>query len=221
MQHLEEVGGSIFVEGVNEKKYKTGRWSLEENQRLFQALEMFGNRWRLIERAVDTRSRAQIRSHCQKHYQKKVKEQLRKLQGTEQIKRKVFLIIKVYHQYATKDEIYKHRLITRKSKSIPNQDHIDSVEGKVRLGGNEELELMLEERDYSFLEAKDDAEIDASSLHSPKISNLTISNYTDTVPSRSLNQFSSDIEIEEVSPVSSNRLKSSLDIKVDINPLYP
>jgi len=88
----------------------------------------------------------------------------------------------------------------------------DAVEEKIRW----EPELMLEERDYLFPEMEDCVKIDLISLYNPKITNLTINNHIDTIPSKPFN----DLELIELSPISNSRLQSNLDINVEINPLY-
>eukprot|EP01138_Halocafeteria_seosinensis_P005231 gb/GECG01005348.1/.p1 GENE.gb/GECG01005348.1/~~gb/GECG01005348.1/.p1 ORF type:complete len:377 (+),score=53.34 gb/GECG01005348.1/:1-1131(+) len=53
----------------------TGRWTQEEHEAFVEGLRLYGNRWREVKKLVPTRSIVQIRTHAQKYFIKKAKEQ--------------------------------------------------------------------------------------------------------------------------------------------------
>lgn len=75
---------------------KNGKWTPEEHKRLLEALDKYGNNWKQVATALGTRTRAQIRSHVQKHFQKVRQNALKELKRTNKIKNMVFLITKEY-----------------------------------------------------------------------------------------------------------------------------
>ena len=52
----------------SEQCVHTGNWTEEEHNRFLIAIKKYGNSWKRIEAYVATRSRIQIRSHCQKYF---------------------------------------------------------------------------------------------------------------------------------------------------------
>ena len=54
-----------------ELKKVSGTWTLDEHKRFLEALKKYGNSWKKIEAYVKTRSKVQIRSHCQKYFENK------------------------------------------------------------------------------------------------------------------------------------------------------
>ena len=73
-----------------------GKWTEEEHRRFVYALELFGNSWKAIQRVVETRSCAQIRSHAQKYLLALRNETLKKLSDKNELTGKVFIVTKAY-----------------------------------------------------------------------------------------------------------------------------
>ena len=55
--------------GCWNEKYHSGQWTVEEHKKFIEAINKYGNSWRKIEAYVGTRTRTQIKSHCQKYYE--------------------------------------------------------------------------------------------------------------------------------------------------------
>jgi SHAQKYF class myb-like DNA-binding protein len=49
-------------------KYKNGRWNVEEHKRFIEAISLYGNEWKKVQRYISTRSSTQARSHAQKFF---------------------------------------------------------------------------------------------------------------------------------------------------------
>jgi SHAQKYF class myb-like DNA-binding protein len=49
---------------------KREKWTKEEHKRFMEAIEKFGRNWKKVEEYVSSKSRKQIRSHAQKHFDK-------------------------------------------------------------------------------------------------------------------------------------------------------
>lgn len=224
MQNIRKSEISIAsgeTETMEGKNYSTGKWTEEEDQRLFQALESFGNRWQLIEKAVGTRSRIQIRSHCQKYYRRKEKEQLRKLLETDEIKGKVFIVTKVYHQCATKEEIYKNRKIIRKPKPILYQDVMGMVRDGKEVMKGEEAELVAEDAEASFPMMEDfGQDVEILSLNSPRMNDMGRRNFNEGVANVSLLQFNGDPVVKRISNTAKNEFQHKHDIRIGDSCLY-
>ena len=52
--------------GENQKA--KGRWTKEEHEKFVEALKKYGKNWKMVEKCLETRSGAQIRSHAQKFF---------------------------------------------------------------------------------------------------------------------------------------------------------
>lgn len=81
------------------RRTKSGKWTDDEHRLFLEAIELYGNVWKNVETYVGTRSCAQIRSHSQKYFQRLRTKTLEELRRTNQLKNKVFLIIKEYRNY--------------------------------------------------------------------------------------------------------------------------
>ncbi len=73
-----------------------GKWTAEEHNRFLKALHDHGNKWCLVEQDVQTRTRPQIRSHCQKYFEGIKRRALEELKATNQLHNKFFLITREY-----------------------------------------------------------------------------------------------------------------------------
>lgn len=56
---------------------KLGKWNKTEHDRFMKALQKYGKNWGLIQKAVSTRTLAQVRSHAQKMFLSMTKEELK------------------------------------------------------------------------------------------------------------------------------------------------
>jgi len=52
----------------NQLKKSVGRWSFEERKRFLEAVELFEDKWDLVEEYVGTRSENQIKNYAKKEY---------------------------------------------------------------------------------------------------------------------------------------------------------
>jgi len=66
-RHLPNKNNNI---SYNNKNYSAGRWKSDEHQRFIDAIIMYGNNWRQVQKYVGTRSSTQTRSHAQKFFEK-------------------------------------------------------------------------------------------------------------------------------------------------------
>lgn len=61
--------------------YNNGRWTEDEHRRFLQAVFLFGNEWKNVEKHISSRSSAQSRSHSQKFFLKLAKYDIPELKG--------------------------------------------------------------------------------------------------------------------------------------------
>lgn len=54
--------------GESSKKFKTGRWTEEEHKKFMEAIMIYGNDWKKVQKVLMTRSSIQARSHAQKFF---------------------------------------------------------------------------------------------------------------------------------------------------------
>eukprot|EP00830_Metopus_es_P012826 TRINITY_DN2968_c0_g1_i2.p1 TRINITY_DN2968_c0_g1~~TRINITY_DN2968_c0_g1_i2.p1 ORF type:complete len:229 (+),score=27.58 TRINITY_DN2968_c0_g1_i2:112-798(+) len=66
---------------------QNGKWTEDEHKLFLEALEKYGNCWKLVEQFIGTRSCAQIRSHAQKYFRKLRKKHSRGAQEQESAKK--------------------------------------------------------------------------------------------------------------------------------------
>jgi SHAQKYF class myb-like DNA-binding protein len=48
--------------------YNTGRWTDEEHKKFLEAILIYGNEWKKVQKCISTRSSTQARSHAQKFF---------------------------------------------------------------------------------------------------------------------------------------------------------
>lgn len=77
-----------------------GKWTDEEHRRFLHALDLYGNCWKKVEEYVETRTCAQIRSHCQKYFRRLRNKTLQELKRANQLKGKVFIVTREYFNYS-------------------------------------------------------------------------------------------------------------------------
>ena len=53
-------------QGKKEKKVLNGRWTAAEHKKFMHALEKYGRNWALVQKKINSRTLAQVRSHAQK-----------------------------------------------------------------------------------------------------------------------------------------------------------
>lgn len=71
----------VFLKGANlQSNSENGRWSREEHNRFIEAIIIYGNDWKKVQKHVATRTSTQARSHAQKF--------LMKLRHCEHLKKK-------------------------------------------------------------------------------------------------------------------------------------
>lgn len=61
--------------------YNNGRWTEDEHRRFLQAVFLFGNEWKNVEKHISSRSSAQSRSHSQKFFLKLARYNIPELKG--------------------------------------------------------------------------------------------------------------------------------------------
>jgi SHAQKYF class myb-like DNA-binding protein len=74
----------------------SGRWTEEEHQKFIEAIEKYGNAWKLICKHIGTRSPAQIRSHAQKYYQRLRQIAIEKAKSDPLKKGNIFAVTKEF-----------------------------------------------------------------------------------------------------------------------------
>lgn len=87
---------------VSNQAFSAGAWSEEEQKRFEEGLLVHGNQWQRIADYVKTRSKAQVRSHTQKHFERKKKEALKKVE--EMDIKPIFLITREYRNRTAIDQ---------------------------------------------------------------------------------------------------------------------
>jgi len=115
---------------IGDKFYNRGKWSDEENRKLLSALEIHGNKWGLVEQIVGTRTRMQIRSHCQKYFKKVLKGAIEKAKKEENEKpqqhgynkRRPFVITQEYRRCATNMDIYNFSKYIQNPKQLKEEE---------------------------------------------------------------------------------------------------
>lgn len=65
-------------------KFAKGRWTKEEHETFLEGLKKLGKNWREISEVIGTRSPVQVRTHAQKFFLKKAREE-RQLKGNDQL----------------------------------------------------------------------------------------------------------------------------------------
>lgn len=95
-------------QGFRHKKnhFNVGRWSEDEHKKFIQAIFLYGNDWKLVQKHIKTRSSTQSRSHSQKFFLKLKNFDVTELNGCE-------LCISSLYSHAQKlGEEEKNRLIS-------------------------------------------------------------------------------------------------------------
>ena len=59
---------SLSKDNEQNLEYNSGRWLTQEHYKFIEAMFLYGNEWRKVERYIKTRSSAQARSHAQKFF---------------------------------------------------------------------------------------------------------------------------------------------------------
>jgi SHAQKYF class myb-like DNA-binding protein len=87
------------LEGDMAGGLQEGKWSKEEHKKFLEALEMYGNLWKLVENYIGTRTCGQIRSHAQKHFKKLRNRAYQELKRTNRLKNTVFIVTREFFCY--------------------------------------------------------------------------------------------------------------------------
>ncbi len=61
---------------AKDRNSKLGKWNKTEHEKFMKALQKYGKNWSLIQKAVSTRTLAQVRSHAQKLFLSMTKQEL-------------------------------------------------------------------------------------------------------------------------------------------------
>lgn len=86
--------------------FNVGRWSEDEHKKFIQAIFLYGNDWKLVQKHIKTRSSTQSRSHSQKFFLKLKNFDVTELNGCE------LCISSLYNHAQKLGEEEKNRLIS-------------------------------------------------------------------------------------------------------------
>eukprot|EP00826_Nyctotherus_ovalis_P065589 TRINITY_DN9644_c0_g1_i2.p1 TRINITY_DN9644_c0_g1~~TRINITY_DN9644_c0_g1_i2.p1 ORF type:complete len:166 (-),score=4.95 TRINITY_DN9644_c0_g1_i2:154-651(-) len=82
---------------LKENDIRFGRWDTEEHERFLQAMEKYGNIWRLVREHVGTRTEDQIRSHAQKYYESLLSNEVKRIKKNPGGETPIFAVVRVYY----------------------------------------------------------------------------------------------------------------------------
>ena len=136
-----------------ECQMNNGSWTQEEHNRCLYAIKKYGNSWKKIEAYVGTRSRIQIRSHCQKYYDNLKSKAI--MDAKKNNERKMFIVYQAYRN-TTYD--------LKKANMIDYEMNIEEFKNKITKEESQPKPQEITEHDLSFPELDEFSELKASRL---------------------------------------------------------
>lgn len=108
--------------------YHSGKWTEDEHERFLKAIKIYGNLWKKVRDYVQTRSCAQIRSHCQKYFRRKRNAKLQQLRKTNCLKGMIFLVIEEYYNYASSSNKHTDTILEPRSVMVEENEQVNQLE---------------------------------------------------------------------------------------------
>ncbi len=103
--------GSIQSVVLSSVDPRVGEWTTEEHEKFIEAINLYGNKWKSVERRVGTRSRTQIRSHAQKYFKTMKNQQVRSMQARKGLRPNLFLVIRAQRDMTNIVQRHPHELL--------------------------------------------------------------------------------------------------------------
>ena len=88
--------GKIHKRAIRKPGMKFGRWDASEHRRFLEAMERFGNSWKLVCNHIRTRTADQIRSHAQKYYEGIKSRLIKEMKEDPERKKSIFVVTREY-----------------------------------------------------------------------------------------------------------------------------
>lgn len=155
-----------------------GRWTYDEHERLMEALNLYGNAWKLVERHMGTRTRSQIRSHVQKHFQSVKRSMISEMAKKGELHKKVFLITREYRNntraimetYKKKKKVNRApRIAAKKPKPTPTKSVSVKTKPATPLSPNEFLPPINPGLELIWKEARENEERTLGCVDKPEV----------------------------------------------------
>jgi len=109
--HEEEERAEPMEFSASEAEKNIGRWNKQESKTFLEAFHTFGDDWEKVSKCIPSRSRAQVRSHAQKHVEYLKKQEIKKLKAENNPSRKIFLITKNLNNLKKARKINQYELL--------------------------------------------------------------------------------------------------------------
>ncbi len=88
--------GKIGKRAIRKPGMRFGRWDAAEHRRFLEAMEKFGNSWKLVCDYIKTRTADQIRSHAQKYYEGIKSRLIKEMKEDPSKKKAIFVVTREY-----------------------------------------------------------------------------------------------------------------------------
>jgi len=88
--------GKIHKRAIRKPGMRFGRWDAAEHRRFLEAMEKYGNSWKLVCEYIKTRTADQIRSHAQKYYEGIKSRLIKEMKEDPEQKRAIFVVTREY-----------------------------------------------------------------------------------------------------------------------------
>lgn len=96
-----------------------GAWSSSEQKLFIDGMDLFGNSWKDVAALVKTRTASQCRSHAQKHFKRKCREQAREMRNNPKTKNHIFVVVKQYYNTVL---VQKKRILSYQPNNTVHKD---------------------------------------------------------------------------------------------------
>ena len=152
LQQKRKVRSFIKIQRMTSTSSTNGRWTREEHNRFIDAIIIYGNDWKRVQKHVYSRSSTQARSHAQKF--------LLKLKHSEIFKKKKIdtnmswaKTIQYLKNEFSNEELYEIlKSVTKQRKTNSKKNIIiDDANTAFSISAEEETQLKKEEEDVNFL----------------------------------------------------------------------